>query len=130
MRILYDTNVLVTLVSRREAVLRLKKQFSAGQDALIVSGYMLNEVEDVLGRFKLTRQRVKAAIRHLERIAQIVEPSKVEKVCRDPDDDNILAAALAGKADYIVTTDKDLLVLRKYKGIQIITPTDLRKIFG
>jgi len=43
-------------------------------------------------------------------------------VCRDPKDDHFVACAVEGKADYIVTTDKDLLVLGEYQGIKIIRP--------
>lgn len=45
-----------------------------------------------------------------------------EKVCRDPDDDNILALARDNRADYIITGDKDLLVLEKFDLIPIIDP--------
>jgi len=47
-----------------------------------------------------------------------------EAVCRDSDDDLILAAALAAKADAIVTGDQDLLVLKGFKGIPILNPRD------
>ena len=43
-------------------------------------------------------------------------------VCRDPNDDMVLACALAAVAEYLVTRDKDLLVLRQYAGIAIVTP--------
>jgi uncharacterized protein len=45
----------------------------------------------------------------------------IEPVCRDPDDDHVLAAALAAKADAIVTGDADLLVLGAYQGIRILS---------
>ena len=45
-------------------------------------------------------------------------------MCRDPDDDNILAAAESGKCDCIITGDKDLLVLKAYKGIDILNPRE------
>jgi predicted nucleic acid-binding protein len=56
----------------------------------------------------------------------VVTPRKIEKVCRDSFDDHILAAAKTGHADYIVTADKDLLVLEKYKETSIITAAELR----
>ncbi|MBI5379195.1 MAG: putative toxin-antitoxin system toxin component, PIN family, partial [Nitrospirae bacterium] len=43
------------------------------------------------------------------------------KVCRDPDDDAILGCAVEGRANYLVTGDQDLLVLREYMGVHIIT---------
>ena len=43
-------------------------------------------------------------------------------VSRDPDDDAVLATALAGRAEIIVTGDDDLLVLKAYQGIRILSP--------
>lgn len=52
------------------------------------------------------------------------------QVCRDPDDDNILAAALSGPCDCVVTGDKDLLVLKRYEGVAIYSPRDFLKNEG
>lgn len=46
------------------------------------------------------------------------------KVCRDEDDNRVIETALIGDAAYIITGDKDLLVLKKYEGIDILTPSD------
>ena len=55
----------------------------------------------------------------------VVPASKLENaVCRDPDDDNILAAAISGKCDCIITGDKDLLVLKQHLGVDIFNPRD------
>ena len=60
----------------------------------------------------------------LEKLAKLVrEVSEVRGVvARDPDDDMIVACALAAGAHYIVTRDKDLLSLGRYQGITVITP--------
>ena len=55
----------------------------------------------------------------------VVSPLKLSRlVCRDPDDDNILATAISGNCDCIITGDNDLLVLKKYEGIDIFSPKD------
>ena len=48
-------------------------------------------------------------------------PALTSKVCRDPDDDAVLACAKAANADFIVSGDQDLLVLQAFEGIQIVT---------
>lgn len=47
-----------------------------------------------------------------------------QPVCKDPDDDKYLAAALEGRCDFVVSGDRDLLALGEYEGVRIITPRD------
>jgi len=127
MRILYDTNVLVTILSRREAILVLKEDMTEKHITNISSRHILGEVEAVLvTTMKLTRQKAKAAVRLLERQSTIVSPKGIEKICRDPFDDYIVAAAVTGKAEYLVTEDKDLLVLKSHEGVNIVTFAEFR----
>jgi putative PIN family toxin of toxin-antitoxin system len=129
MRILYDTNVLVAMLSRRESILAFKRLLELDETAHISSDHILGEVEAVLvEKMKLTRQKAKVAAWLLERQSVIAHPVKVERVCRDPFDDYVLAAAVVGRADYLVTADKDLLVLEKYKKVAIITPNEFAVI--
>ncbi|EDK72301.1 PilT protein domain protein [candidate division TM7 genomosp. GTL1] len=128
MRILYDTNVLVKILSRRESILTFKEDVKKGT-INISSRHILNEVETVLvEKLGLTKQKAKIAARLLGRQSTIVDPQHIERVCRDPFDDYILAAAATGKAKYLVTADKDLLVLNEYKGVKIVKPVEFRQI--
>lgn len=128
MRILYDTNVLVAILSRRESILVFKRLLQ-DRTAHVPSSFILAEVEAVLvEKMKITKQKAKAAARLLERQSIIVHPKKIDKICRDPFDDYVLAAAVSGRADYLVTADKDLLVLEKHKGVMIITPKEFATI--
>ena len=58
-----------------------------------------------------------------------VRPAELSKVVRDAADDHIIAAAVAAGAAFIVTGDRDLLALREYGGIRIITPAAFVSLF-
>jgi len=62
-------------------------------------------------------------------VAIVVEPEIVPQVVRDPDDDHVLACALAAQADLIATGDTDLLDINAYRNISIVTPAEaLRRV--
>ena len=129
MRVLYDTNILVAILSRRESILVFKKAIQQDEIVHISSAHILSEVEAVLAeKLRLTKQKAKAVAHLLERQSTIVSPKKVERICRDSFDDYVLAAAAIGKVEYLVTADKDLLVLEKYKSVRIITLKDFMTI--
>ena len=61
-------------------------------------------------------------------LAQLVRPASIAAVVlRDPDDDHVLACALAANADLIVSGDGDLLALKEYQGISIVTAAEALK---
>jgi len=65
-----------------------------------------------------------------EAAQNIVHPSETPTgACRDKDDDNVLACALEADADYLVTGDKDLLQMKAFRGILIITPRGFELLF-
>src|SRR5208282_6754420 len=120
MRILYDTNALARL-TRREELILFRTAISEEQIVHITSDYTLGELESVLSlKFNFTKQKARVTVRLFARLSKIVSPRVVEKVCRDPFDDYVLAAAVEGKVDYLVTDDKDLLVLKSYKNVSIV----------
>lgn len=131
MRVVYDTSVLVTLLSRRDQILKLKQAVTSRRVTLITSVPILKELELVLSsKFGLTRQAAKSRTNLLSRISEVVHPQKIRVVSRDSNDDIVLATAVYGEADYIITLDHDLLVLKTYKTIAIIAPNTFSKILG
>lgn len=101
----------------------LKKQIT-----LATSDSILRETEEVLAtKLHLTRQKAKAAVRVIAKIAKVVKPDAIEGVPRDPDDDIVLATAVKSKSHYLVTSDQDLLVLKEHKGVKIISPDAFKK---
>jgi len=132
-RAVFDTNVLVAAfvtegICSKILIRGRKKQFH-----LIACPVILQEFERVLiKKFSATRNEAQSALQIVsEAIHSIVRPSQlVQSVCRDPDDDAILACALEAGADYLVTGDVDLLELKTFKGIRIVTPRDFEMVFN
>lgn len=56
------------------------------------------------------------------KVAEMIETDETIAVCRDPKDDKLLELAVGGNADFLVTGDKDLLILNPFRGVEIITP--------
>jgi putative PIN family toxin of toxin-antitoxin system len=97
-----------------------------------LSNDILDEVADTLTTHERMRHRYRypdEAIveyrRELARLAAIVGGIPEIHAVRDPDDDKILACAIAAGADYLVTRDKDLLSLDRYREIAILSPERL-----
>jgi uncharacterized protein len=93
---------------------------------IIVSDSILNELGDNLkNKFRFDAQEIIETLSLLETEMQKVTPKILEKpVCKDPDDDIILATAIAANADCVVTGDKDLLVLGQYGPVRILRPAE------
>lgn len=126
MRVLLDTNVLISAIFLRGLPRSLLERAIRGELDLVTSPALLDELERVVvERFHFSRELARLARGELETLAEVVAPDEVPSVSRDPDDDQVLAAAVAGGAEAIVTGDRDLLVLKAYRGIAIITPAEL-----
>lgn len=125
MRVLLDTNVLIAAFIARGACSELLEH-CVRNHTLISSKPLLQELEEKLSdKFGFTRQEIREVAVLLRGKTEIVEPVSLDQsVCRDPDDDVVLATALAGECECIVTGDKDLLVLERFRQIPILAPAD------
>ncbi len=87
---------------------------------------IIEEIEEKLrGKIKVPTSVIAEFIGILRRNSQIYKPKTVKKeTCRDPDDLKILGLVVPAKADAIITGDKDLLELKKYKNTPILSPRD------
>jgi putative PIN family toxin of toxin-antitoxin system len=125
-RVLLDTNVLISGILFRGVPRTLLERAIRGEFHLVTSPTLLDVLEDVLVRsFEIPSELARAVRTELETLAEVVAPAEVPAVSRDPDDDQVLAAAVVGQADAVVTGDRDLLVLETHQAIPIIRPADL-----
>jgi len=60
----------------------------------------------------------------------VVRPGIKYQICRDPNDDMFLDAAVAGRAKYIIARDADLIDMESFRGIKIVTPQQFIKLMN
>lgn len=100
--------------------------------SVITSEFILDELRQKFSKkFKYSDRDIFAIENFLRSSMQVVEPGLLENhVCRDPEDDMILATALAGSAVCIITGDQDLLILGRFRNIIILSPSEFTKFSG
>ena len=122
MKVVCDTNVLVAALVADGLCRDIVKRRFLRVD-LFTSAGLLKELESTLrAKFRTDPDDLPWLAAYRER-ASVVRPAKLARaVCRDPDDDVVLATAKTAKADCILTGDRDLLVLERFEGIAILSP--------
>jgi uncharacterized protein len=121
-RILFDTNVLFAAFTTRGFCEELVDE-TIDLCTIIWSPPLCAELISALRRKRLVTPTVLQAVAAFSDLCQMCDPVKLPtRVCRDPDDDVVLGTALAGRAELIVTGDDDLLVLRNFQRIRILSP--------
>lgn len=122
MRVVFDTNVLYSAIAAKGFCEEVLDE-AAGHCVTLWSNPLQQELESLLARRHKIGPATRAALAAYADLCEFARPEPLPApVCRDKDDDMVLATALAGKADVIVTGDDDLLVLKKFRGIQILSP--------
>lgn len=122
MRVVLDTNVIISAVMFGGKPASALDAANTDARVLLISDRILLEVARVLmGKFRQSPTAAERVLDRLRSLAEFVTPTGQISECRDPDDNRILEAALAGTADYIVSGDADLLSMRSFRGVQIVS---------
>jgi len=131
MNIFLDTNVLLSAFYSHGVCGDLYDHCLA-YHTLFTSHYVLEEFRDKAeNKLKFAPERIQSAIRHIKRYSIIVEETPLPKsICKDTDDDHIIAAAIAAKAACIITGDKGFLAIKKVFDIPIVSPSEFWKFAG
>jgi putative PIN family toxin of toxin-antitoxin system len=128
-RVVLDTNVLISGLLWHGAPHDLIEQARASRIEVVSSAVLVREFLAVVRRRKFRSALARSGTdaerlrRELECLIEVIDPPPaVQPTSRDSDDDEVLAVAVAGRVDFIVSGDNDLLVLRSHAGIPIIDP--------
>lgn len=135
MRVVLDTNVVVAGLLYRGTPNRLLEAVVAGRVTCFASRALLAELRRVLRyprlapRVAMMDASVDEMAEHFESfIKEVLAPDIPRSVPADPDDDHVLACAMAARADLIVSGDNDLLSLQSFQGMRVVTPAEALRL--
>lgn len=126
--IVLDTNIIVSSIvfgGNPEKIVRLilKKKFNT-----YISPQIINEILEVLYRkFSFSKEKLNQVDKKIKSNFQVIYPLETLHVLKDEPDNRILETALAGDCTIIITGDKEMLKLKKYKNTRILTASDFLK---
>jgi len=130
-RAVVDTNILISGVIKPEgATGEILRRLRDGEFALPYTEPLLVELAEVINRPRI-RQKYRLGSEDIETVLALIllrgepiDPTRRVEICRDPKDNMILEATAAGQADMISSGDVDLLSLREFEGMPIISPAE------
>lgn len=128
-RAVLDSNVIVSgIIKGGSPPGRILALLFKGRFTSVTSAPLMTEVSRVLdypkirNKYHVSPQVSENILVSLALLSEIVPTPAIPRMSRDPKDDHLLACAAHGRANFIVTGDKDLLVLEEFQGIPVVTP--------
>jgi putative PIN family toxin of toxin-antitoxin system len=131
MKLVLDTNVFISAFYWGGNPQKLIDRITEGTDELYISDGILDEVASVMGRpkFKSAPEAIERYTRAIEKLGKKVHiTGKLKGICRDEDDDDKLECGTLSRADYLITGDADLLILKNYQQLKIVTTSEYLQI--
>jgi putative PIN family toxin of toxin-antitoxin system len=127
-RVVIDTNVLISGLFSTTSTPALAVEKAIRNAQLVATAETLRELIERLLQPKfdryVSRERRDALLQRVASLVEIIEALQLVRASRDPKDDKFLEAAVNGRANVLVTGDRDLLDLNPFRGIVILTPAD------
>lgn len=129
-RLIIDTNLWISFILTRDFT-KLERILSDGSIVLLFSTDLLEEFIDVASRPKFRKyfsiEDLKSLLHQIEKDAEFIHVLSEVDICRDPKDNFLLSLAKDGRANYLISGDKDLTVLEKFEETVILTMADYLK---
>ena len=130
-RLVIDVNVWVSTLLSPKFRVRVDIVFGA-KYRLIVSEELFEELDDAIRKPYLEKRinqiDYTMLVSKLRSVAEIVDVHSTVEICRDPKDNFLLALAKDGNADYLITGDADLLVMKEFEQTKIVMLSDFETI--
>lgn len=135
MKVVLDTNVIVSgFLSPTSYTALILQQWAQNTKTfdILVSQAILDEYERMLAypHLHIIPDEQQRFLTLLKKVASLVTPTQEITVVRDPSDNKFIECAVAGRAAYIVSSDPDLLELKEYQGIQILSPEQFLEVLA
>jgi uncharacterized protein len=123
MKIVLDANVVVAAFAARGLCESLFEHCLGNHDILLSESLLGEILRNLAKKVKLDRRTIRDIERLLRKNGSLFEPAAIAaNACRDADDLHVLGLAKSGRADYLVTGDDDLLILKRFGRCRIVTP--------
>ena len=133
LRVVLDTNIIVSSLLFGGSLAFVHEAWKEGKIRLLFSEDTLEELVKVLHypKFSLEEEEIDFLVYvevmpYAEIVRKVIKVDK--EACRDKDDVKFLECAVSGRADYIVSGDRDLISVGEIGGIRIITPAELKEL--
>jgi len=133
LKVVLDTNVLVSGLLFTGETSKAVRLWQDRKIIPVISRETFEELRTVLEypKFGLNRQEIRDIIEFeiLPYFKVIDVVHKIQNVCRDPEDDKFIACAISAEADYLVSGNRDLCGMKRYKNIRILTIAEFMSLF-
>jgi putative PIN family toxin of toxin-antitoxin system len=129
-KVVLDTNVFLSGIFWAGTASEVLNLWAKDRVEVIVSPFILEEYERILGEMDQRRPGQSDFWRlFIVQFSTLIHPREMFRLCRDPKDNMFLDCAVAGGAKYLVSGDKDLLMLKGVAGVKILSPAEFLKKF-
>ena len=131
MKVVLDSNIFVSSFFWKGNPRKVFDRVTNGQDELFMTDEILEEITTVMSRkkFDLSVKEVEDYVNIIEGYSvKVICRNELEHISRDKDDNKILQCGQKGNVDFIITGDDDLLVLKTYGKIKIVSPKEYLEI--
>lgn len=133
MKAVFDTNVLIAAFLTEGLCSGLLLRARKNAFNLVLCDDIISEFQGILTKkFKLSSSDISEITTIVTEAASEIlhQTASLGRICRDLNDDMVIACAVDSNTDYIVTGDEDLLILKRYKDIVIINPRNFESLFS